>query len=533
MSGSPLSYDHFVETPKQRKFAEAVFSGKYRYLFYGGAIRGGKSYCVMAVIFTLCWLYPGSRWAIVRKDLPTLRRNILPVFNKLKPAFCGDMNQSTWEAKCSNGSRIMLFPESFKDDKSYNRWRGLEVNGLWLEEANELQQTSWNWALQRAGSWVIPASRFNATPHQPIPYIFLTSNPAANWVKRMFYTPWKQHQLKAPYFYIPATVKDNPYLSQDYLDSLELLPERDYKVFVLGDWDELAGAALEELNEKIHIVQPLRIPDHWMRFGAFDWGFAHPFSFGLYAVAPECIYKVETITGRGMADEQMITYIQDVSEEVAAFPASRLEYVVAGPDAFSDIKARVATGETTAERFIKRGIPMIPADPSRISGLKNFRELHAWQRRGKAIDPKSGKKIVIPGEPGFKLFDTKGNRRAFEQFQNMLLDPDRPEDVLKVDAVDGEGGDDIYDETRYALQSRAEAKPAPEEEFSDDRHPGFDVKKRERKPRTHVVPEPGGDDDIRGGIYRVPRHSGFTPYRMPRFGGPQNFGDDDEDDGKL
>lgn len=530
-ASSALSYDHFVETPKQRKFAEAVFSGKYRYLFYGGAIRGGKSYCVMAVIFTLCWLFPGSRWAIVRKDLPTLRRNILPVFNKLKPAFCGEMNQSTWEAKCTNGSRIILFPESYKDDKSYNRWRGLEVNGLWLEEANELQQTSWNWSLQRAGSWVIPPSRLNPTPHQPTPYIFLTSNPAANWVKRLFYTPWKQKQLKAPYFYIPATVHDNPYLSKDYLDSLELLPERDYKVFVLGDWDELAGAALEELNEKIHIVPPLRIPDHWMRFGAFDWGFAHPFSFGLYAVAPSIIYKVETITGRGMADAQMISYIKEVARE-ADYPAEALEYVVAGPDAFSDIKARVATGETTAERFIKAGIPMIPADPSRIAGLKNFRELTAWQKKGRDRDGKP-----IPGEPGFKLFDTKGNRRAFEQFQNMLLDPDRPEDVLKVDAVEGEGGDDTYDETRYGLQSRAESKPEPETEFSDDQHPGFDVKKRERKRRTQVVPEPGGEDDLRGGIYRVPRHSGFSPHRMPRFFGPQNFGtedtDPDSDDGSL
>jgi hypothetical protein len=40
----------------------------------------------------------------------------------------------------------------------------------------------------------------------------------------------------------------------------------------------------------------------------------------------------------------------------------------------------------------------------------------------------------------------------------MLFDDSKPEDVLKVDADEnGKGGDDEYDETRYALMSR----PAP------------------------------------------------------------------------
>jgi hypothetical protein len=38
----------------------------------------------------------------------------------------------------------------------------------------------------------------------------------------------------------------------------------------------------------------------------------------------------------------------------------------------------------------------------------------------------------------------------------MIHDPDRVEDVLKVDATEGDplSGDDAYDETRYALMSR-------------------------------------------------------------------------------
>ena len=514
----------FEEHPKQRQFAEAVFSGKYRYLFYGGAIRGGKSYGVMAVIFALCKLFPGSRWAIVRKDLPTLRRTILPVFDKLKPASFSDFNQSTWEAKHENGSTIILFPESHAGDKNYNRWRGLEVNGLWLEEANELQETSWHWALQRAGSYIIPRSVHNPEPVQPIPYILLTSNPAGNWVKTNFYTPWKRKQLKAPFYYLPATVHDNPSLSQAYLESLANLPERDYRVFVMGDWDLLTGQALEELNRDIHIIpdpykaaargRPPEYPEHWVRFGGFDWGYRHPFSFGLYLATEERIICVETIRGRGMADAQMVSYIHEVAEE-KGIPATSLQYVVAGKDAFHDVQARMNVGETTAERFSKAGIPMMPADTSRISGLKNFREMTAWQKVGKG---------GTPGAPRFVWFDTPSNQKAFDVCANMVLDDTRPEDVLKVDANDnGEGGDDDYDQIRYALQSRAKAQPQESAEVGDDTHPGFNLKTKERRPRTRA-PESPADDDLRPG-WRLPEQPAVGRHKVPRWG-QQNDADD-------
>ncbi len=477
----------------------------------------------MATLFALCRIYPGSRWAIVRKDLPTLRRNILPVFQKLKPASFGDFRQDNWEAKHDNGSTILLFPESHAGDKGYDRWKGLEVNGFWMEEANELQESSWHWALQRAGSWVLPPSINKPKPDQPPPYILLTSNPAGNWVKRLFYTPWKKGMLKAPYFYIPATIHDNPHLNPEYLKSLEGLPERDYKVYVEGDWDLLQGQALEELNRDIHIkpFDRKNVPDHWVWFGAFDWGYSHPFSFGLYVAGPETIIKWETITGAKMADAQMVSYIAEVLALLGVSPGE-LAYVVAGKDAWHDVQARAAIGETTAERFQKAGFPMMPADNSRISGLKNMRELLAWQKTG----PEG-----TPGHPRFVLRDTPANQKAFDQLQGMILDPDRPEDVLKQDATEGEGGDDIYDETRYALQSRAKAGPAPAADVGDDQHPGYDYQEKARKrgPAPEALAT-GTDDDLRAN-YRFPQQPFMTRHRMGRFGeGGRPLADEDIDE---
>ncbi len=218
---------------KQKQFMEAVRSGRYHYLLYGGAIRGGKSFVSMATIILLARIFSGSRWAIVRKDLGRIRRNVIPTFEKIKPTnFISPLNKSEWKYTCKNGSEILLIAESLKDDPDLDRFKGLEVNGFLLEEANELSEKTWNKCVERAGSWIVKEGL------QPPPLILLTSNPADNWVKCIFYDPWKNGTLKPPYFYLPANIFDNPYIPKEYLESIKNLPEAEYRRFVEGDWTQ-------------------------------------------------------------------------------------------------------------------------------------------------------------------------------------------------------------------------------------------------------------------------------------------------------
>jgi hypothetical protein len=133
----------FEATPAQDRFFEAALSGQYRFLAYGGGIRSGKTAMSLILAQLLCRVYPGSRWAIVRKDLPTLRRNVLPAFSKFRiPGFMGEVNYANWTATATNGSQLVFFTESISEDPELNRWRGLEVNGFFPDEANELQEAS-------------------------------------------------------------------------------------------------------------------------------------------------------------------------------------------------------------------------------------------------------------------------------------------------------------------------------------------------------------------------------------------------------
>ncbi len=245
--------------------------------------------------------------------------------------------------------------------------------------------------------------------------------------------------------FIPARVTDNPIYANDavYMANLFSLPEMIRRQLLYGDWDAGFGMALDELSEDVHLVQNFEIPGNWTQFGAFDWGFAHPWSFGHYAINEDgVIFKINTYTGRLMSDrligEQIKNYV-DVNQ---------LDYIVAGHDCWAHHGARRDdTTPSTHERFAEQGIYLTRASVARYAGLRNFREQVAYKGRLSGGED---------GEPNFYMLDTPGNMKCFESLQNMIVNPDDPEDALKTNAdpITGEGGDDSYDETRYALASR-------------------------------------------------------------------------------
>lgn len=217
-------------TSKQAEAFECVQSEKYNFILYGGAIRGGKSYWGLITLLMLCRVFPGSRWCVVRQDSERLRTTTIPTFSKILKK--GKLRQSPYEYVHHNGSVILFKSEQFDRDKDLDWMKGLEVNGFLFEELNECQEATLNKAFERAGAWNIKGLK-----RQPNPIILATCNPTNNWVKTRIYDKWKSGDLPTTWRYIPAKITDNPYLSDDYIQSLKNLPIYDYMVFVEGDWD--------------------------------------------------------------------------------------------------------------------------------------------------------------------------------------------------------------------------------------------------------------------------------------------------------
>lgn len=242
----------FEPFTQQTQFLEAVFSKKYRFILYGGSIRSGKTFSGLAGLILLSLVYPFSRWVVVRKDLQTIKKNTLPSWDKIKPdAFIKSHNHDTQTVTFTNGSQIIFFGENFDKDKDFNRWRGLECNGFLLEEINELQEQAYFKAIERAGSYVIKSGE------QPPPLIMATCNPTRGWVKERFYDKHMNCRLPEKMVYIPASIHDNPFISQDYKESLKDLPRYEYEVFVNGNWDiqlKIGGEFLKEFELEDHVA---------------------------------------------------------------------------------------------------------------------------------------------------------------------------------------------------------------------------------------------------------------------------------------
>lgn len=227
----------FNPFPKQQEFLKAALSGKYSFILYGGGIRGGKSFAGIAILLMLCKLFPCSRWAIVRKDRPTIEKNLYPTWDKICPPnfIRYDRRKSTINphVEFTNGSVILFFPENYSQDKEYERFKGLEVNGFLADEMPELQFETFEKMIERTGTYIIPGE--NAK--QPKPLIVGTCNPSPGWVKKKIYTPSVEGTLRPEWTYIKATIFDNPYIPEAYFDILKTMSTYQYRRFVEGDWD--------------------------------------------------------------------------------------------------------------------------------------------------------------------------------------------------------------------------------------------------------------------------------------------------------
>jgi hypothetical protein len=249
-----LSYD---KNPKQAEYFVTAMSAAqnanpYKFLSYGGAIRGGKTFVTLAILIRLCEIFPNSRWHIIRKDFPVLEKTTIPSIEKILTG------SRRWRAVRKSGnyhyqnlktnSKIFFSSENINSDKNLNWMLGLETNGFFLEQAEELSEKIWEKSIERVGSWYLPK--------MPRGLIFLTFNPTQRWVKEKIYDKWLSGELPPEYFFQSALPKDNPFVTQDQYDGWDLMAERYRKQFVEGDWTDFDGEDgrwLFAFSEKKHV----------------------------------------------------------------------------------------------------------------------------------------------------------------------------------------------------------------------------------------------------------------------------------------
>lgn len=441
---------HFGLQPKQRELQAKMETVPV--LFYGGAKGGGKSRGMRDVFLIRRFQYAGTNAGIFRRTYPELEANhIRPLFQQ-HPKLRDYYNDSKKLLSLPNGSTIEFCYAS--NEKDLDNYQGREFDDLGIEEAGQWTEAEFR---------ILHGSNRSSKPGIK-PRCLLTGNPGGighGWLKRLFVERrFNSRERPQDYDFIQAKVWDNAALIQndpDYVHKLEANPnEALRKAYLDGDWDIFAGQYFQEISREKHLVEPFDIPPHWNRFGAYDYGFNHPAAFGWFAVDEDgCVYQYRELVRPGLRVDQFVKLLK-------AFPDTKNLYpIVAGHDCWAKRSHVINQQEgppppTIAEQFLKHdeqnpldyGISLSQAAIDRKQGAAQLRSYLAWKERPN-------------DEPRLKLFDTC--TITFDTVARMIHDPKDIEDVLKVDASEGEplSGDDAYDMIRYGLMSRPQISDIP------------------------------------------------------------------------
>ena len=277
-----------IEEPnvKQRLF----FLDQHKFVGYGGARGGGKSWAVRRKAALLCLSYAGIKVGIYRRTYPELRNNhVVPLIKELHGV--ATYNESKKVFRFANGSVIELcFADNLKDVNQ--KFQGQEFDVLFLDEATQIPEEWYD---------IIKATMRGVNDYPK--RIYITCNPGGvghSWVKRLFITrSYKGKENPDDYSFIQALPKDNKALMEsdpDYIRTLESLPPQLRKAWLEGSWDIFMGQFFEEFVDDpqhyqdrlwTHVIDPFEIPPHWSIYRSFDWGYSRPFSCDWWAIDTE------------------------------------------------------------------------------------------------------------------------------------------------------------------------------------------------------------------------------------------------------
>ncbi len=420
-------------SPKQTEFMRAGT----KYVAFGGARGGGKSWAVRAKAKLLAAYYPGIKIMIVRRTYPELRANHI---NQLR-AETGDMaeyREQTKELTFINGS-VILFRYA-ANEKDLDKYQGTECDVLFIDEATQFTEEQYD-------KFKACVRGVNGFPKR----IYLTCNPGGighAWVKRLFVDRiYKDAENPADYAFIKSKVTDNPALmdtNPDYIRQLEALPPKLRKAWLDGDWDIFEGQFFEDFVDRpeqyqsrqwTHVIEPFEVPEGWTLYRSFDWGYARPFSCGWWAIDFDGVaYRIlELYGGRDDSPNEGLKWTADrVFAEIHRIETEhrwlkgRRIHGVADPAIWN-----AEYGESIAETAARHQVFFDKGDHERLPGWMQVHYRLAFD------------------EAGFPMMYIFKNCKAFIRTMPLLqYDEHKPEDL------DTDGEDHVADEVRYFCMAR-------------------------------------------------------------------------------
>lgn len=383
----PIELTIDAPNDKQREF----FLARCRYVAYGGARGGGKSWAVRKKAQLMALKYGGIKILIMRRTYPELRANhILPLTADLQGV-----------ARYKEVDKTFYFPGGSRIEFGYcdtdmdvNRYQGQEYDVIFMDEATHFTEYMFD-------TLKVCVRGANDFPKR----FYLTCNPGGvghEWVKRLFITKeYRASERPEDYQFIKALVYDNKVLMDkdpEYVRQLENLPDGLRQAWLEGSWDVFAGQYFPEFDARVHTCKPFAIPKHWRVYRTLDYGLD---MLACYWIALDedgngYVYR-ELYEGRDnhMGANGNGHIISEAAERIKALSDEDAYLTLAPPDLWN---RRQETGQSAADIFGANGVTLTRTSNDRLDGWSAVKE---WLR---VYDDADGAKRAR-----LRIFDTCKN----------------------------------------------------------------------------------------------------------------------------
>jgi len=270
-------------------------------VFYGGARGGGKTDGMIGDWLQHSSLYGENAIGIfVRRNRTQLSEVIARTKQLFRNLSGAKYNEQRSEWLMPGGARLrFVYLERESDAENY---QGHNYTRVYIEEVTNFpspRPIDLLRATLRSAAGVPVGMRLTGNP----------GGPGHSWVKQRYIDPAPFGYKIIPYtdtvmiqdreveitlerVFIPSKLKDNEKLllnQPTYILQLKQTgSEQLVKAWLEGDWDSIQGAYFDEFSYERHVLPTTfraKLPTHWTRFRAMDWGSAKPFAVGWYAVA--------------------------------------------------------------------------------------------------------------------------------------------------------------------------------------------------------------------------------------------------------